>query len=67
VRQAWPVEQTDPDPHPWWPVALVLLVLVYGYVLGYWAGTEGQPDCPQEDSCVVDYRDGAWHIEEVTP
>lgn len=23
--------------------------------------------CPTEDSCVVDYSDGAWHITEVTP
>lgn len=23
--------------------------------------------CPQEDSCAVDYRDGAWHVEEVSP
>jgi hypothetical protein len=24
-------------------------------------------DCPTEDSCTVDYRDGEWHIEEVRP
>lgn len=24
-------------------------------------------DCPQEDSCDVDYRDGAWHVTQVTP
>lgn len=23
--------------------------------------------CPQEDSCDADYRDGGWHIVEVTP
>lgn len=23
-----------------------------------------QPDCPLEDSCHVDYYDGAWHITE---
>ena len=22
------------------------------------------PDCPQEDSCYVDYYDGAWHVIE---
>lgn len=27
----------------------------------------GQPDCPTEDSCVTDYRDGAWYVTEVTP
>lgn len=26
-----------------------------------------QPSCPTEDSCAVDYRDGAWRITEVTP
>lgn len=25
------------------------------------------PRCPTEDSCVVDYRGGRWHIAEVTP
>jgi hypothetical protein len=25
------------------------------------------PNCPQEDSCAIDYRDGAWHITEVQP
>ncbi len=23
--------------------------------------------CPSEDSCEVDYRDGAWHVTEVAP
>lgn len=23
--------------------------------------------CPSEDSCTVDYRDGAYHIEPVIP
>lgn len=27
----------------------------------------GKPYCPTEDSCTVDYRDGTWYIEEVTP
>jgi hypothetical protein len=27
----------------------------------------GVPNCPAEDSCSVDYRDGAWHIEKDTP
>lgn len=25
------------------------------------------PDCPEEDSCAIDYRDGGWHITEATP
>jgi len=24
-------------------------------------------DCPTEDSCTVDYYDGAWHVTEVQP
>lgn len=23
--------------------------------------------CPSEDSCAVDYRDGTWHVEGVSP
>lgn len=23
--------------------------------------------CPTEDSCSVDYRDGAWHITQAVP
>lgn len=26
-----------------------------------------EPYCPSEDSCEIDYRDGRWHITEVTP
>lgn len=25
------------------------------------------PDCPTEDSCTPDYRDGKWHIDPVVP
>jgi hypothetical protein len=39
------------------------LGLVGGLVIAH----ETQPQCPQEDSCVVDYHDGAWHIREVAP
>jgi hypothetical protein len=28
---------------------------------------ENTPNCPQEDSCSIDYRDGGWHITEVQP
>jgi hypothetical protein len=35
--------------------------------LGARIGDDPGLDCPTEDSCTVDYRDGAWHIEEVTP
>ena len=26
-----------------------------------------EPHCPTEDSCSIDYRQGEWHITEVTP
>jgi hypothetical protein len=28
---------------------------------------ESTPNCPQEDSCSIDYRDGHWTISEVQP
>jgi hypothetical protein len=41
-----------------WSIVAVLLLL----------GTiTFAPDCPTEDSCAIDYRNGEWHIEEVTP
>jgi hypothetical protein len=30
-------------------------------------GSSAQPKCPSEDSCTVDYRDGAWHITPQVP
>lgn len=46
-----------------------------GFVAGFLASgalifglaAHAQPHCPQEDSCQVDYRDGAWHVTEVQP
>lgn len=32
-----------------------------------WPLEDTTPDCPAEDSCTVDYRDGAWHITEDMP
>lgn len=26
-----------------------------------------QPYCPTEDSCTVEYHDGAWHVKEIVP
>lgn len=38
---------------------------ITGYLAGSWDGAMPTgPDCPHEDSCSVDYRDGAWHIEQ---
>lgn len=38
--------------------------------VAFWLGTTMCPDrpsCRTEDACAADYRDGAWHIVEVTP
>lgn len=53
-----------------WTAAVAALFAVAGYGLGLAQGLQrGQPpvDCPTEDSCEVDYRDGRWHITPVTP
>ena len=63
MRQAWPARGPDVEVS----VVLVTIVFIAGVTLGWLAGTGGQPYCPTEDSCVVDYRDGAWYIEEVVP
>jgi hypothetical protein len=48
--------------------ALALLaVLGFGTLSGWLIADAQQPHCPTEDSCVVDYHDGQWHIAEVTP
>lgn len=52
-----------------WPakIVLALLLLLSGVGVGWTAHTEQRPYCPTEDSCAIDYRDGAWHIEETVP
>lgn len=40
------------------PTAVLVLVVV---------GVAAVPQCPTEDSCTIDYRDGSWHVTEVTP
>lgn len=65
MRQAWPAQ--EPDDRGLVGAAIVAVVFIAGVTVGWLAGTGGQPDCPQEDSCVVDYSDGHWMIVEVTP
>jgi hypothetical protein len=48
----------------WIGVMLSLLAALFGGVLGWTLNDLSRPNCPTEDSCAVDYRDGAWHIEE---
>jgi hypothetical protein len=44
-----------------------LLGAITGGILALLGSAVVEPDCPTEDSCELDYRDGAWHITEVTP
>lgn len=43
---------------------MVVLAVAVAFLSGYAVRTltDPSPDCPAEDSCAVDYRDGAWHI-----
>jgi hypothetical protein len=36
-------------------------------VVGLAASVASEPYCPSEDSCRVDYSDGAWHVVEDRP
>lgn len=42
-------------------------LFLFGAALSWVINEAIEPDCPTEDSCSIDYRDGGWHIEEVTP
>jgi hypothetical protein len=52
-----------------------LVSLVFGLVGGLFAFGVGwlsnddadSARCPTEDSCTVDYSDGAWHVSEDRP
>lgn len=48
---------------------VAICALAVAIPLVVWAGTAkaDTAHCPTEDSCVADYHDGGWHIEEVTP
>lgn len=46
--------------------AFIAGALLSGGLLASWRAYE-RPYCPTEDSCSVDYHDGAWHVTEVTP
>jgi hypothetical protein len=42
------------------------LALAATFGTGLWIGTaiaDQMPNCPQEDSCSVDYRNGAWYVK----
>lgn len=48
-------------------IMLILFGFFAGIILTISIVEAKRPDCPTEDSCTVDYRDGEWYIEEVTP
>jgi hypothetical protein len=54
-------------------IAASTVLLAYAFVIASAAGLIGydepsewivDTDCPQEDSCYPDYRDGEWYIVE---
>lgn len=51
------------------PTTLLLSILsaVLGMLVLLGVQAVHAPRCPTEDSCSLDYRDGAWHVSEVTP
>lgn len=60
-----PAPRARPDAGP---ITAVVVAFVLGVVAGVltwapWWAPEA-PHCPTEDSCAVDYHDGAWHVEE---
>lgn len=48
---------------------LAITFIVAGFLLGLAVPHDAPslPRCPTEDSCSVDYRDGAWHITPDIP
>lgn len=44
-----------------------ITIFLAGMFLGVALVDIFKADCPTEDSCTVDYRDGGWQITEVTP
>jgi hypothetical protein len=46
---------------------LAIWATILGAALAWGVRDFMEPDCPREDSCTADYRDGEWHIEEVRP
>jgi hypothetical protein len=49
-------------------LAIAVVVALGLGTLGGWLVRDAQQAyCPSEDSCTADYRDGAWHVEQVQP
>lgn len=46
---------------------IVVLLVPAAFVAGFFMPTDVKPNCPTEDSCAIDYRDGEWHITETMP
>lgn len=51
----------------WLLWAGLILGIMIGWALTYEFDHPDRPYCPTEDSCSIDYHNGSWHIEEVTP
>jgi hypothetical protein len=48
-------------------LALALAAAAIGALAALGVTSALGPDCPTEDACTVDYRDGRWHVTETTP
>lgn len=46
--------------------ARIAVIIVAAYGASHLVASD-QPECPTEDSCAIDYRDGRWHITEEAP
>ena len=46
---------------------IVVLLVSAAFVAGFFMPTDVKPNCPTEDSCAIDDRDGEWRITETTP
>lgn len=58
--------------HFWLVAFVVAAILGFGIAVATVVEPAGSKDtvvvpCPTEDSCALDYRDGAWHITPVIP
>jgi hypothetical protein len=52
--------------HPWICLVSVSVGAVVGLVTaGLFGAMTVLPNCPTEDSCTADYRDGRWVVEEI--
>lgn len=45
-------------------VMLLFILMAVGAFFLLIGMKQGMPNCPTEDSCSIEYHDGAWHVTE---